>query len=347
MSLPGMAKKALPPSPPIETNYDEIKEEGFGDEISAGFTIGHAGRFASGKTSSALALGFMQKQYLPQLRKAKLDVIADLLENGKIPEIKRIIIIESENSAQKQFSHGSDFERFKELRSIIKFIHIDPVSKEECATADGTEIKKKSLDEIQGMCDKYMNAIEKYAKIDDPNTLLILDSGSRLKLLLDTKAEIIVQKQIKQASTGPNGTYLPVSEETEKRIKGAKWINRNQWWNRYMTLIRGIKGWVVVTFMDEEVSQWIQDMQSSKGKVAKQETREWSPKTEFNFDLITLFKRNTINQIITAEVESSRYIKRGESPKPIEIKGRYAYLKLINEFLTYASKIEPEEDITG
>jgi hypothetical protein len=291
-----------------------------------GYTVAFVGQAATGKSDNAICLGHINKANIPALRELGFTFLPDALEQGLFPEIKKIIIIESENAYVKQKDRIKEKKLYGNLQNIIKFIPISIASKDEIVAAEGgVKITPESIANIQLAAEEYMAALELVAKEADQNTLVILDSASRFKLLLDTKADI--NYNLRSEGRG---------EEGVKNAGMQKWANRNNWWLNALTTLRGMPGLVCCTFMEEPVADFVMDMQRKSGKKVNPVKREWAPKTEFQFDAIYQFTKESPTSIAKATLDTGRYVVKGtEGAKynEIEINGKYSILWAIEGIL--------------
>jgi len=322
--LPGVPSSPTPtPKAEVKSRDIEIVFQDCESVAGGGYTLAYCGKSNTGKSDSAITLGHMQKKNAALFRSLGMTFLADALEQDLIPEVKKIILIESENAYIKQKDRIKERSLYGELRPMIKHYTIDSVSKDEATATDGgTRITAKSIEDIQTSAEKYSAAIDAAKKLADANTLVILDSASRYKLLLDIKADMI--ETLRNEGKG---------EEGIKSNSIKKWQNRNGWWMRSMTVLRGMPGWVVCTFMDEDVADFVQDMQKKSGKKVQETKREWAPKTAFNFDIIYNFTRDTPTSEPYASLESSRYPYAGDPDEKGNLHGeKYNEICLNNKY---------------
>jgi len=330
--------------------YEELNESD-----STGYTFQFGGLPMTGKTINALALGFINKKNIPILKKEGFKYIVYALENGFIPDIKEIIIVESENAIKKQFSRALERDTLRGEGGIPKVIRVHiPVSSKMIDIMDEkAKLTKESATDIQESQKIYMDAIDDLAGYWDPeyhewvkgrateNTLVIIDSASRLKLLLDVKAGIVTDLRL-AASKDKDGD---IDKEVSKKINSEKWIGRNNNWQRCMTQLRGLPGLVVATFMDQEVTEWVLDMNKKKAdkgraKLMNPITRVQAPRTAFNFDMCYTFNRNPLDDTVNVSVDDSqgRYIYRGPNSSKyntwdLDYDNRYTFLSCIEGML--------------
>jgi len=319
-------------APVVKKKTYEIVEEDLHAEEGGGYTLGFAGQGMTGKTISAMTLGKLRMDNIENLRKNGLEYLAKALEDGSIPYINKVVVIESENAMKKQMGRPLERKILYDVIPITKRIHIPIANREMDIATSGAEITKESIENIQMASEMYADAIEMLANEVDNHTLVILDSASRYKLLLDAKATIL-------AAIAGQG----MTEEAQKKESGRIWGNRNEWWQTSMILLRGIPGWVVATFMEEEVSKWVLDMNEKsviKGTAKRMDPikRIEAPRTLFNFDMMYHFELDPFTHVITAGVESGRYAKRGEgceeyNKQIIDVKDEFSFLRLLDRMV--------------
>jgi len=322
----GAPKESTPTPPVVKKKETTIKFVDSTSVSGGGYTLGFAGQAATGKSDNAICLGHIKKANIPKMRELGLTFLPTALENGDFPEITKIIIIESENAYVKQKDRMKEKKLYGDLQSIIRFIPISIASKDEIVAAEGgVKITPESIANIQLAAEEYMAAIEMVSKEADEHTLVILDSASRFNLLLNTKSDIIYN--IRSEGKGEEGT---------KNAGMQKWTNRNSWWLNALTVLRGMPGLVCCTLMEEPVADFVMDMQRKSGKKVTPVKRECAPKTEFNFDAIYQFTRESPTSVPHAILDTGRYVVKDEDAKKyndIEINGKFSILWAIEGIL--------------
>jgi len=269
----------------------------------------------TGKTMSAVELGYISKDNIDELRKAGFVAIPSALETETIPSIEKIIMMETENAFRKQSGRILERSLIGPLLPKMKIKYVPPITKRLINEARKPVITQETIDNvniIDHVYNAYIEDICGKADMDsgtiaygkaDRNTLFIFDSASRYKLLLDLKTGIDMKLSL-------NGV---TDKDTIREIRQERWANRNNWWMYFMTLLRGARGWATTTFMEAPVSDWVLDMAEKGGKEVDPIKRVWIDNiTGFNFDMIYQFTEDPLTKNLNVKVDKGRYVYRGE-----------------------------------
>ena len=229
MPLGSMGGKSTQDTPPsVKHKKKVVTFEEINISSGGGYTFGFCGEANSGKTITALTFGYLNKTFLPLWEK-HFPLTAKALEEGVIPEVQRIEVIDSENALEKQLPRPFEQKFLKPLmgKVPIQRHRIEPVApKVYDDIENGFEITQDSVSLVFDALDQYEDALRLSR---DNHCLLVLDSASRLYKLLTAKSKIIYQQRVKDKG-----------EETVKNEGFAKWQDRNVWWDEDMTLLRGV-----------------------------------------------------------------------------------------------------------
>lgn len=264
----------------------------------SGLTIGHVGEQTCGKSIAALQYGYLNLEYETQLEGAGYGDIVLALKDKYIPEVKTITRINSEWD-EEQLS------RPVENALIGKLVHsphyrevkIDLPTKDVLLTLEGLSDDVENFELINSTFDSYMGTIEEVALRKDPNELLIIDSMSLFKGLIDLRNDVIWSLECRGQS-----------DEKLKGMRGQKWTRRNQWNRKALLLLRAIKGWTVSTFREVKNSTWVQKQFGSDPTSV-----QWTEDTGFQYDMMYQFSKDIFTFDLNVEVmpEYCRYLYRG------------------------------------
>ncbi len=298
MPIIGASQGKVPQTKKRETILNLVD---LADMPGGGYTIGACGFKNTGKTDSLLTMGYMNMN-LAHKYKDKYPTLFSNLHDGTVPEVERIIVIESENAIGKQMKRKYETKLLAPMRKYVdvKVISVPVVSYEEMRAATGEFIPNpEKVEDILTASDIYMESLKMVLNDYGDETMVMLDSASRFKLLLDTKAQVIYNQKI--AKLGPTA----MKEEGYN-----KWGSRNIWWDAAMTMLRGAPGWCGVTFMVQDNPNWVAEAQKKKGRTPEYTKTIWTDRTAHNFDMIYDFEFNE-DRSIRVDTRLGRYMGRG------------------------------------
>ena len=319
-----------PASEPVEKDIKrrvvEYKREEITQSPDTGFTLGFCGFPNTGKTMTALTLANLQKELIP-LWGDKYPITAKALENGDVPEIRSIWVIDSENAAKKQFGRERKLLKYVNGTIPLTVVTIPEVAIEYDVDSKGTEVKmdQVSIDEVFDAVWTYNQAIDDFNTETDGHGLLIVDSCSRFKKLVDMKTRIVWN--------------LSVAEKGEEYVKQAgfnKWGDRNSMWEKTMTKLRGTPGLVVGTFKTKENKEWVMKMLRKKGGQPSATTTVMLDGTAHNFDMMYDFEFATDRFDINVSTRVGRYVNRTVDEQnhfEIDTKYRFSSLQIMEHLL--------------
>lgn len=266
--------------------------------IRSGLTIGHVGQQTCGKSIAALQYGYLNLDYESHLEKAGYGDIVLALKEKYIPEVKTITRINSEWD-EEQLSRPVENELVGMLMNSPNYteIKIDLPTKDALLTLEGLADDVENFEVIDNTFNDYMNTIEEVAKRKDPNELLIIDSMSLFKGLIDLKNDVIWSLECRGKS-----------DEQLKGMRGQKWTRRNQWNRKALLMLRACKGWTISTFREVKNSGWTQKQFGSEPT-----TIQWTEDTGFQYDMMYQFDKDlfTYDLNVQALPEYCRYLYVG------------------------------------
>ena len=264
----------------------------------SGLTVGHVGEQTAGKSIAALQYGYLNLDYEDHLETAGYGDIVLALKDKYIPEVKTITRINSEWD-EEQLDRPVESALIGLLMNSpnYKEVKIDLPTKDELLTLEGLADDVENFELITDTFNAYMNTIEQTAVEKDPNNLLIIDSMSLFKGLIDLKNDTIW-------SVACRGK----TDEQLKGMKGQKWTRRNQWNRKALLLLRAVKGWSVSTFREVKNSMWTQTQFGSDPT-----SIQWTEDTGFQYDMMYMFNKDQFTNELSVEAmpEYCRYLYRG------------------------------------
>jgi len=264
----------------------------------SGLTIGHVGEQTCGKSIAALQYGYLNLEYETQLESAGYGDIVLALKDKFIPEVKTITRINSEWDEEQLdrpvesalIGLVTDPSRYKEVKISLP-------TKDVLLTLEGLADDVENFELVDSTFNTYMGTIEEVALRKDPNELLIIDSMSLFKGLIDLKNDIIWSLECRGKS-----------DEQLKGMRGQKWTRRNQWNRKALLLLRAVKGWSISTFREVKNSTWTQTQFH-----ADPTSVQWTEDTGFQYDMMYQFKKDPLSYELSvmAMPEYCRYLYRG------------------------------------
>lgn len=215
--------------------------------IQYGKNLAIIGQPMVGKTLLAMLMGYFNSEYKDMIREAGYDKVIDVMDAGLLPEIEKIMVLESENNLLKSLNSG--VEKLL-LRPFIdnKIIQIAPIliPRKEAKLINGriVSVRREMIEELKEQFDQTIKGI---IADEGPNTLFIIDSMSAYKKLLDDKFGLLYEIISKRDSAVMDGidTY-----------KQAYYASRNTWWDNLLQSKRAFNGWNVDTYKEKEIPEY-------------------------------------------------------------------------------------------
>ena len=327
MSFGGLKKNAKKDTivPEVQKREVIINMNKLYEVPPAGRTYEFYGESKCGKTISAVSMGYMATEYIDELKEAGFKYIPYALENKIISSIDNIYLIDSEGFL-KQAGWPLERKIIGELLKAGKLTHI-PIgtpSKKETVLQNKITLDQKSVDDVQLAVELYIKAIEDCTKMGS-NNLIIVDSASRLKWLLDSLADIVYTVKVSSGAIMDNPKTMPM----------VKYGPRNAEWLRLMTLLKQTTANVVITYMMTNTSQWVVEMAIKKGWSVNARKKEYIEKgAEYNIDMSIEFAQDEESNKKYALQKTFRGIN-DEEPVPVYLmKGdKFSFLWVIENML--------------
>ncbi len=216
-------------------------------DIQYGKNLAVIGQPMVGKTLLALLFGYFNSEYKPLMREAGYDAVIQVMDSGLLPEIEKIMVLESENNLLKSMNSGIEKSL---LRPFVEkgIIQIAPIliPRKEAKLVNGrvVSVRREMIEELK---EQFDHTIKEIIEDEGPNTLFIIDSMSAYKKLLDDKFGLLYEVISKRDSAIMDGidTY-----------KQAYYASRNTWWDNLMQSKRAFNGWNVDTYKEKEIPEY-------------------------------------------------------------------------------------------
>ena len=162
-----------------------------------GKNIAIIGQAHAGKTNLALLHAFFNSKYIPKMKEKGYHDVVELLKSGVLAEIEEIIVVESENNLKKALNDGVEKGLYRPLLPILDIIPVK-IPRKEVAVIGG-KLVNINKEKIQQAIDKYKETVMGIVDDKGPETLLIIDSATKFKKLLDDKLGNVIEIAEKRA----------------------------------------------------------------------------------------------------------------------------------------------------
>jgi len=261
----------------IHTRESNVEWENLVSVESSGYALGFYGETKTGKTITSLGFANLRHEMIPAWEK-DYPLTAEALRDGTIPEINKIIIIDTENAIKKQIGQVLE-------KKLLKFItgHVEikykkvPISVPDSDLKDlekGIIISDESAQLIFDSVELVETAIKWASENSDQNTLVIFDSASKYLDLLTGKGTVQYNRRIRDRG-----------EEYVKTEGMHKYVIRKQWWDASLGILRGTAGWIISTFRVVPNSEYSIAVAKAKNRTVKYFKTLALDTTGFNLDM--------------------------------------------------------------
>lgn len=304
------------------------------DTRKFGKNIGILGQAHAGKTNLLLQHGFFNSKFIPRIRDAGYHDVIELLKSGILPEIEKIVVLESENNLMKALNDGVEKALYKPIRDIIDIIPVK-MPRKAIVYKKGkiVSINKELLSQV---IEKFKEEV--FALVDDePETTLIgIDSATKPKKLLDDKLGFFIDTFEKR----PNASLEGLDKYTM-----IFYAHRNTEWETIMEYKRGFKGWNIDTFKESKTPDFVLAKDPTKNPIST----KWVSGTEHFLDIvwrITALNNGQIRKVEIADGKSRYMPSKIELLKPFTIKqtSRMAAMPLISRMTEKLMLGETKDD---
>jgi len=220
----------------------EWKKANFDDK--SGLNIGIIGEPKAGRSTLSLLFAYFNSQYKDLIKEGGYDYALQGLNEGILPEIEQIIILEPEAKLEKALQKGGVRKAlilpFKDKLDIIPF----PIERKEIAlTEDGYSVKQ-NREYFETRKQEFIETLKAIIDHFGENTLFIIDTLSHFKKLLDDKFGLLYDVMSKREN--------PIQEGVDT-FRQSYYASRNTSWDNVMGLKQGFKGWNVDVFKEKPI----------------------------------------------------------------------------------------------
>lgn len=316
---------------PLE-KYEVVYRKPVRPKVPNGAVLGFVGEQTSGKTISALQMGYLDLAYEKEILAAGFPDIVEALKNKLIPEVKKIVMIESEHGTENMSRPIEDFLVGDIFYNKVELVDISAVTDDVIMDAEGIKDNPETLEIMDKAFHTYMKAFEDLHEKKERNTGLIVDSMSLFRELNDLRSLVIFNKRTKGKG-----------EESVKAIAGQKWTIRNQYNRKVMLLIRDMPSWKVLTFREVDNSEWVQ-----KAYNKPPTSFQWNEDVGFQMDMGYHFTKDPLTNEFYVDVmpRYCRYLKRGidigRTDKKLKIGSKFAIFPIISDIIQIMKAGVPE-----
>ncbi|MBD3353428.1 MAG: hypothetical protein GF364_18240 [Candidatus Lokiarchaeota archaeon] len=236
-----------------------------------GKNIGILGQPMHGKTNLALQLGFFNSKYKKYIKEAGYNGCLELLDQGVVSEVEKIIVLESENNLKKSLNDGVEKVLYKPFidEGILDIIPI-VIPRKKVVIRDG-KVVDITTDLLRDIKEQYVETVKQVVDDEPESTLFIIDSASKFKKLLDDRLGTIIDKVQGRKSASLEGL---------EKYTQVFYSYRNTEWEDLMEYKRGFRGWNVDTFKETATPQHYVDAG------AEPISTKWVNGTEFFLDVV-------------------------------------------------------------
>lgn len=238
-----------------------------------GKNIAIVGQPMAGKTLLSLSFGFFNSKYKKHIREAGFHKVIEVMDAGILPEIEKIVVLESENNLRKALNDGVEKALFTPFinEGIIDIIPITVPRKSIIVRNNKlVDITKELLEEKKN---QYKDTVKQIVDEEDEGTLFIIDSATKYKKLLDDRLGTIID-----TIQGRKHTSL----EGLDKYTQVFYSHRNTEWENLMEYKRGFKGWNIDTYKESKTPGWVLE----KDPTADPLNTKWVNGTEHFLDMI-------------------------------------------------------------
>lgn len=257
-----------------------------------GKNIGLLGATKAGKTMLLCLLGYFREEFRDDMLAAGYDRVVKVMDKKILPEIKEIIVLETENNLLKGITSGMEYKLLKPLLDldVFKIIPVEFERKEVGLKNGKVETLRK--EEIELVKAEFDYTIRNYVDNGDEHTLLAVDGMSGYKKILEDKFGMLYEVLSKRENAFVEGldTY-----------RQSYYASRNSWWENIMQKLRGYKGWNIVTFKETITPEYY--LKAGEDPIKT----NWVKGTDFYLDMV--YRVTKLSETVrNIEILDGRYV---------------------------------------
>jgi len=302
-----------------------------------GKNIAMVGLPDAGKTIASILWGYFNSKYKKWIKEAGYNGVVELLNSGAVPEVERIVILETENYYRKVASDGIGKVLFKPFldEGILHVQPILPDRRDYKIDKSGriVEIKSKLLMEVK---QAFQDFVDEAVKDYPETTLFIIDSMSGFKKLLDDNLGLVFDHYQERS-----GKSRSASIEAFDKISMAFYAQRNTWWSGVMQKKRGYKGWQIDTYKLKETPDWVMKKEPTRDE----EYELWCAGTPHDLDMIYTLREDKEKGTRSFDAygrQVKKYMYDISYPQDTRM-GAMPFIEIMSEILLLGE--QPEEDL--
>lgn len=266
-------------------------------EVSRGIKIGIAGKWKTGKSILSVLFAYFNSKYKKDIKEAGYDKVIEVMNAGLLSEIERVIIIEPENKFLTNLTRGDEKKLLRPFveEGIMDIIPLSIPRKEARLTKKGFEIsQQKEL--FQQQKEQFVDTVEAIVNDFGEDTLLIIDTMTAFKKLLDDKFGLLEDIVLKKEEPSLEGINT---------FQWSHFASRNTSWHNIMQTKQGFKGWNVDVYKSKPKKRY--DAASKKWVDSEFEyTVEWVGGTMHYLDMgFRLVKK--ADKVVDVEIIDGEY----------------------------------------
>jgi len=268
-----------------------------------GKNLGFLGATKAGKTMLLCLLGYFREEFRDDILAAGYDRVVKVMDKKILPEIKEIIVLETENNLLKGITDGMEYKLLKPLLDLDAF-KIIPVEfeRKEVALKNG-KVETLRKEEIELVKAEFDFTIRNYVDNGSEHTLLAVDGMSGYKKILEDKFGMLYEVLSKRDNAFVEGldTY-----------RQSYYASRNSWWENIMQKLRGYKGWNIVTFKETVTPEYYLKPGEDPIKT------NWVKGTDFYLDMV--YRVSKLSETVrNVEILDGRYVPLQEDDLSFQI----------------------------
>jgi len=244
--------------------------------VKAGRNLAVIGLDSVGKTTMSLLWGYLNSRYKERMGD-DLTLTKKALSLGVVPEVEKIIVIETQNKLVKNMGIIGSVENrlispLKADGTKIEIIEVPCKRLKEVIV--GNKVIPENLDELQETADKFVSEVDKCIKLG-PEYLLIIDNISDYLEMLDDKQAVLYSyitraSMIEKTPTDKAASLVEAAGILQQMNQSA-WKYRNKWWKDLLVNKKKFMGWNIdIIAQYKTPDHFLYDKDGNRRKNAKE-----------------------------------------------------------------------------